>query len=206
MSKMSKAIAVLGVVAGLGVAALPLSSYAAGGAQASKSAQVKAQVEGAISIDIVEPTTATNPTGVVLDAAGASLDLGTLKINAAPTSGTMGVRVATNNATGYTLGIKASSATDMVGSDGAEGFTIPANANVVAGTAGWAYKGGLISSNTAISTSDATLANVNTALTGDEVDGKKTDVTEVTFTVAADSTTHDGTYTGTVIFTATAND
>ena len=29
MSKMSKAIAVLGVVAGLGVAALPLSTYAA---------------------------------------------------------------------------------------------------------------------------------------------------------------------------------
>lgn len=205
MSKMSKAIAVLGVVAGLGVAALPLSTYAEG-AQSSKSAQVVAQVEGAISIDIVEPTDATGDTaGVQLDAAGASLNLGTLKINGAPNVGTMGVRVATNNAGGYTLAIKASSATGMVGSGTAAGFTIPANASVETGVAGWAYKGGDVTTNTAISTTDTQLKKTSAAPTGTEVDGKATDTTDVTFTVAADSTTHDGTYTGTVIFTATAN-
>ena len=54
MSKMSKAIAVLGVVAGLGVAALPLSTYAAPGDEGtysqSTSVQVQTKVEGAISI------------------------------------------------------------------------------------------------------------------------------------------------------------
>lgn len=55
MSKMSKAIAALGVVAGLGVAALPLSTYAAIPSgdniyKTSTSAQVEVIVEGAISI------------------------------------------------------------------------------------------------------------------------------------------------------------
>ncbi len=54
MSKMSKAIAALGVVAGLGVAALPLSTYAAPGDpdtySQSTNAQVQVEVEGAISI------------------------------------------------------------------------------------------------------------------------------------------------------------
>lgn len=54
MSKMSKAIAVLGVVAGLGVAAMPLSTYAAPGDantySQSTNAQVQVEVEGAISI------------------------------------------------------------------------------------------------------------------------------------------------------------
>lgn len=54
MSKMSKAIAALGVVAGLGVAALPLSTYAAPNDPNTYSqttnAQVQVEVEGAISI------------------------------------------------------------------------------------------------------------------------------------------------------------
>lgn len=69
MSKMSKAIAVLGVVAGLGVAALPLSSYAAPGDPNTYSqttnAQVQVEVEGAISI-------ASN----VADMTGGIVDLG----------------------------------------------------------------------------------------------------------------------------------
>jgi len=53
MSKMSKAIAVLGVVAGLGVAALPLSSYAADEPYSqSTSADVQVGVSGAISIEV----------------------------------------------------------------------------------------------------------------------------------------------------------
>lgn len=202
MSKMSKAIAVLGVVAGLGVAALPLSTYAAG-SSASKNGQVQVQVEGAIAIDIVEPT-AANASGITLT--DGLLNLGSLKVNGDPATGAMGVRVATNNASGYTLQIKAASTTDMVGSDAAQGFTIPTNAAVAKGTAGWAYKGGDVTANTAISTTAATLKTTNAALTGTAVDGKATDTTDVTFTVAADNTTHEGTYTGTVVFTATAND
>lgn len=204
MSKMSKAIAVLGVVAGLGVAALPLSSYAADGATASKSAQVQAKVEGAISIDIVEPTTPN--TGDDVSLTGSLLNLGTLKINGAPNTGAMGVRVATNAANGYSLSIKsASSATGMVGSNGAEGFTIPANAAVTTGTAGWAYKVGA-GNQTAITDKDVEIRAPG-AITGtDTVDNKKAETTDVTFIVAADSNTHDGTYTGTVVFTATAQD
>ena len=204
MSKMSKAIAVLGVVAGLGVAALPLSTYAAG-SSATKNAQVQVQVEGAIAIDIVTPTASEDDTtGVTLT--GALLDLQTIKVNGDPAVGTMGVRVATNNATGYTLTVKAATATGMVGSGNAQGFTIPANAAVTKGTAGWAFKGGDITANTAISTTGSTLKSTSAAPTGTQVDGKASETTDVTFTVAADSTTHEGTYTGTVVFTATAKD
>lgn len=202
MSKMSKAIAVLGVVAGLGVAALPLSTYAAG-STASKNGQVQVEVEGAIAIDIVDPTT-TNASGITLT--NGLLNLGTLKVNGDPATGAMGVQVATNNATGYVLTIKADSTTDMVGSGSAQGFTIPADASVTKGTAGWAYKGGDVSANAAILTTDATLKTTNTAPTDTTVDGKASEVTDVTFTVAADSSTHEGVYTGTVVFTATAND
>ena len=203
MSKLSTTLAMLGAVSALGVAALPLSSYAAG-SSASKNAQVKVAVDGAISIDITNPGTASNGEGVTLT--GAELNLGTIKINGAVASGSMGVQVATNNATGYTLQIKAASSTDMVGSGNAEGSVIPANKDVAAGKAGWAFKGGKIGNNTAITTSGQTLAQTETAPTGTEVGGKKTEVTDVTFTVAADSTTAEGTYTGTVVFMATAND
>ncbi len=202
MSKMSKAIAVLGVVAGLGVAALPLSTYAAG-SSASKNGQVQVQVEGAIAINIVDPET-DNAEGITLT--NGLLDLGTLKVNGAPATGAMGVQVATNNATGYTLQIKAATTADMVGSGDAAGSVIPANAAVAAGTAGWAYKGGGVTANTAISTTAAQLKKTTTAPTGTAVDGKASEVTDVTFTVAADSTTTEGTYTGTVVFMATAND
>lgn len=205
MSKMSKAIAALGVVAGLGVAALPLSTYAA-----SKNAQVQVTVDGAISINLVDPSDegkATNTTsGATFTPATGLLDFGTIKINGDPVEGVMGVQVATNNATGYTLNIKAASTTDMVGSGNAEGFVIPANASLAATTAGWAYKGGEITTLTAITTEGAQLKNTTSALTGTEVDGKKTETTDVTFSVSADGSTHDGVYVGTVVFTAAAND
>lgn len=89
MSKMSKAIVALGVVAGLGVAAMPLSSYAT-----TTTGKVQVNVDGAISVAIVEPTNSDADTeGVSLT--GNTLDLQTVMIGAAPTIGTMGVQVKT---------------------------------------------------------------------------------------------------------------
>ena len=201
MSKMSKAIAVLGVVAGLGVAALPLSSYAAGGASNSKSAQVKAEVAGAISITVQEPSDTTLNDGDGVSFAGDTLDLGKLTINGAVSTGAMGVKVSTNNANGYTLTIKATTP-GMVGSDGAEGFTIPAVAPAQ-NTAGWGYKKTTTDTNwSVLSETDAELKKTTSA-PGSESD--PSEVTDIVFGASANSSTHDGTYTGTVIFTATAN-
>lgn len=101
--------------------------------------------------------------------------------------------------------INAATTTDMVGQT-SESNTIPANENVAQGTAGWAFKGGDVANNTAITVAPITLKNTNTAISGDAgSDGKKAETTDVTFVVAADSSTPEDTYVGTVVFTATVN-
>ena len=208
MSKLSTTLAMLGAVSALGVAALPLSSYAVDQPSVSKSAQVTVGVEGAISISFVAPSsTAGDTDGSVFTPATGVLKLANAKVNGAPVIGTMGVQVATNNTTGYTLTAKSSATTDMVGSGSAETFSIPANANVAQGTAGWAIKGGDLSENKAIDASGVQLKKTDEAPKGTpEVDNKNFENTDVIFTVAADSSTREGTYTGTVIFTAAVND
>ncbi len=206
MSKMSKAIAVLGVVAGLGVAALPLSSYAADptGASASKAAQVVVEVGGAISIEITNPGTVTQVSGVTV--ANDTLTLNQAKINGAISKGSLGVRVLTNAAEKYSLNMKAQGTTDMVGSGTAAGSSIKTTASLAQGTAGWAYS--MDNGTTWKAIPDATGA-------GDEINPNGqtasvasqskpfSEVTDVTFGVAADETTPEGTYTGNVTFTAT---
>ena len=61
MSKITKTIAALGVVAGLGVAALPLASYAAD--PVSETINVTATVGSTISLDVTENAIALSPIG-----------------------------------------------------------------------------------------------------------------------------------------------
>lgn len=110
MSKIVKAMVTLGVVAGLGVAALPLSSYAAGlpvdGYKAATSAQVQVEVDGAISIS------STAPADGIVKLSDAAIMPGTAAELATP----LEVIVSSNTAANYDLYIHTTSADgSMVG-------------------------------------------------------------------------------------------
>lgn len=193
MSKMSRAIAVLGVVAGLGVAALPMSTYASN--TASKSAKVQVEVGGGISIAL------ENPTDGSFDVDTNTLDLGEVKINGAPVSGVINVKVSTNDPAGYSLTIKSQSTETAMTSD--NGSSIPAG-EAAQGTSAWSFSGGDITNLTAIKATDQVLKANGATTDGDSDASTPADeVTPVTFAVSADASQPEGVYTGNVTFTAT---
>ena len=130
MSKTTKAFAILGVVAGLGVAALPFNAMAAtplngdNDNPVTDQVTVKATLKDYISIELAagdkgtfDETAATDitagdPPAVVAHAH--TLDLGELVNGGAVVEGNLLVNVKTNNAKGYKLGIKAAG-TNLVG-------------------------------------------------------------------------------------------
>lgn len=198
MSKMSKAIAVLGVVAGLGVAAMPLSSYAA--SQDIEQAKVQVEVGGAINLTLDK---AASDTTSQWDSTSNTLDLGKIMVGATdPTEGTITATVETNDPLGYTLSIKALNNAEMVGSNGGS-----IESNNLSGGKGWAYKTSA-GSWTALTTTDVVISAEDAATTtktpapAEDAEYKADATTDVTFGVKADSTVAEGTYTGTVVFTA----
>ena len=207
MSKMSKAIAVLGVVAGLGVAAMPLSSYAAGNTD-SKQATVQVEVGGGISLEIVDP--AAQVSGASLDLATRTLDLGEAKLGGAIVSGALGVKVSTNDPAGYTLKMTAAN----VNMTGAAGEIAPGTPTDNGTTSAWGFKvkksgdadygawQALDAAGYDIYTGvddDNTGNTVASATEGDPA----TQQTDVTFGVNAAATQAEGTYSTQVTFTAT---
>ncbi len=200
MSKMSKAIAVLGVVAGLGVAAMPLSSYAT--VSSNPETTIQAEVKRSLAI-AVEDAEGTN-------LMGGTLDLGELTVNGAANEKALNVIVYSNNA-GETYDLTISPAVEnkvnMETTDGAN--NIPAAATFGNGTAGWGFHGGDIENYTALLPAGNTLVSGGavTALESNETIGSETythgKTTEVTFGAAANSSTAEGTYTVKVSFTAT---
>lgn len=199
MSKMSKAIAVLGVVAGLGVAAMPLSSYAASNTDA-KDATVQVTVGGGISLTIVGPETVDQNGTLDLDTR--TLDLGEAKLGGAIVDGAMGIKVATNDPAGYTLKMTAANLA-MTGPAG----SIPAGIPADNGTASaWGFKIGT-GAWTELTASgydiyDTTNAGATTGGSGTNAD-PATQVTDVTFGVNAAATQPEGDYSTIVTFTAT---
>ena len=198
MSKMSKAIAVLGVVAGLGVAAMPLSSYAA--SSDIEQAQVQGKVGGSINLTLDKAASDTTSTWTQQ---GNILNLGEIKINGDVATGAIDAKVETNDVMGYTLSMRALNEGVMKGDSGID---IP-NAAPAKGTAGWGYNldGGatftqMPTTDTMI-VSDGNTAAITPAPT-EEGAAKADATTTVTFGVAADSSIPEGTYTGTVVFTA----
>ena len=176
MSKITKTIAALGVVAGLGVAALPLASYAA----TTQNIAVEAEIGETLSVET--PTVAT-------------VELAPTN-GAAATEGSSSVTVKTNHLSGFTLNIKDSdSETGLTGTSG----TIAAGTVLDGTVSACAYKGGDKTSYTEITTSDVALKTTAapTAAAGETV--------EITFGVAADEDQAAGTYTGGVTVTAVAN-
>lgn len=187
MSKMSKAVAALGVVAGLGVAALPLSSYAA-----FDTAQVTAQVGGAISVS-VEGNKAT-ATDLPQDYTVADNEVFLNVINdGAIAQANATVTVSTSNQAGYTLSIKDSdNQTALVSGSDVISAGTPAK-----GVSAWGYS---LDGGTNWKTISATETPIENP--AELTEGKAANT--VTFGVSASADQAEGLYKGGVIFTATA--
>lgn len=177
MSKMSKTIAVLGVVAGLGVAALPLSTYAANPETVNLNVKVIDKIELTASESTVS-INATNGNAVTGQ------------------EGTVDLTVETGNSKGYKLSAK----TGNVNLTNTDSDTIPAGAPIT-GSSFWGMKGGnqTFATYAGLTTTDQTVKNTTAAPTSG------TDTVTVTFGVTTSASQNAGTYTGNAIFTATAN-
>ena len=199
MSKMSKAIAVLGVVAGLGVAAMPLSSYAATSSEVKAETRVQVEVGGAISIAAASDGTDK-----------AIVDLGQLKINGATDVAGVTVTVSSNSAVGYDLTIKSKGAeTALVNANGAKIPALTDGGQIKGGTSAWGY--GLYTKTTVDNdTAPTTFKGISAtpeniaSYTPTEGDSATNRAVKVGFKASASSSQDEGQYTGTVVFTATA--
>lgn len=176
MSKMSKAVAVLGVVAGLGVAAMPLATYAAN----PETINLNVQVVDKIELSASETSLNMNPVNGG-DIAEATTDL----------------TVTTSNTKGYTLNAKTSDVNLTSGENNIIAAGVPqANAT----TSAWGLKAGTktFQNYAGLTTADQLVKETNGAPSGN------TDATQVTFGVATAAGQAAGTYTGDAIFTAVA--
>ena len=144
-----------------------------------------------VEIDVtIEPNIA-----ISLDAASVSVTMDTKDMDEGMTTT---ATVSTNDTAGYTLTVKDSDATTALTSGS---YTIPTGTSVAAGTAAWGIKGGDLNSYTAMVASTAeTPVSVKangTALAADET-------TTVTYGVSTAANQQAGTYTDTIVYTATA--
>ncbi len=218
MSKKStKIVAVAGVVAGLGVAALPALTFAT--TSVAGQVNVKAEVSEAIAMTITGNADETGegvdvylPDGAaVIDGHTArnlyvstslesSSSKATLLPNAADTtSATSDVTVYTNAANGYKLSVKdADSELALVNVDD-NSAKIPAGATITAGTAAWGYKVASATDFTAITASDAVLKTTNAPTSNG-------DTTAMVYGISTASTQKTGLYTDTIVYTATTNE
>ena len=182
MTKSTKIVAALGVVAGLGIAALPLGTFAA---EASKNVEVELTVDSAINI-----------------ASGSADDCKASMLPGQTATCTAKIGYATNNATGMTLTLKdANEDTNLVHADDSTA-TIATGAGAVAeGTEKWNVSGGLLSSPTAMVASNATALTV--ASENGPVDKSATnDMITMTYHFSTANSTKSGVYSDIVTYTA----
>lgn len=184
MKKIAKALAVSGIVAGLGVAALPMSSYAVLSPTAgvvNDTTKVTAYVVDSIALNA--------DAAVVIGDGTSTLVPGTAG------TGTFNVEVATNNLGGFTL---SATGGDLVN---ANGDAISPNAAAAAGTQGWSIAG----TDGKAGTTAKALSATSQVLWTHAVSTSVIDETETfTVTVGTTDTTPTGTYEGNIVFTAAA--
>ena len=181
MKKIAKALAISGVVAGLGVAALPLSSYALSPTAegTNKTTHVTAYVVEAIALNADE--------AVEIGDGNTTLVPGTSG------TGTFDVEVATNSLKGFTL---SATGGDLVN---ANNDKISPNAAAAAGTQGWSIKG----TEGKAGTTAKALSSTSQILWTHAASTSVIDETETfTVTVGTTDTTPTGTYEGEIVFTA----
>lgn len=184
MSKTIMAAAALSVVAGLGVAALPLSSYAADLNTASENIDVIVNIDDTISM-----TVDNNAVEMNLTPGGEAVEK------------SVKVSVTTNNATGYELYIRDSD--DETGLVNETGNIIAAGTTLSGASSAWAYR--VTGDWKAITTNNAvikTVTNPTGTTTGDQLDANIDTV--VNFGAYAKSGEQSGTYRGGVTLTAVA--
>ena len=191
MSKTTKIIATLGVVAGLGVAALPMGAFAADSA-ATQEVEVTVTIGESISIAIDGDGTGTYTDPNI------SVDMEQNSISEDQYST---ISISTNSENGYKLTVKDSDDnTSLLNADDGVS-TIPAGTSIAAGTAAWAIKGGLLTDYTAMVASDAealVLAERDSA-----TDGLETTTINYGFSTAPSQ--EQGAYKDTIVYTATKN-
>lgn len=198
MPKMVKTIAALSVVAGLGVAALPLSTYAV-----TDSTNVTAQVEVGESIS------------VTADAADDTVKITGVAANQDVKEGSTILTIQTNNTSGYNLTIKdADTTTALTTTGGSASDGIPAIASagdLVKGKKGWGFKTSTSTEGVSVSSSAQAYRGVETSpqtiasrATGASAANVGDQVT-LTFGVVVDSSISAGTYSDEVVITATTN-
>ena len=178
MSKIKNTVVALGVATALGVASLPIATFAASDTQ---SVVVKVNVKSVIALAADSNSTEVTMTPSSVNTTGLKTKL----------------TVATNNKNGYKLTVKdADSTTAMTSTDTTE--TIPAvGGTLTAGTAGWNLSGGDLTK-VAVTTSDQIVkTNTNAAHTGIQED------IQMTYDVATGAAQAQGTYQDTIVYTAT---
>ena len=220
MVNSKKVIAGLGVVAGLGVAMLPLTSYADAENPQTDTQVIRATVAQVFELDVTPNKTITK-TNIAQTLA--------IDKDTADTTLEHVVKVSGNAYSGYTLTMGSNNAYDSLrlvvdatkdfGADARynANINIPAGTSVAAGTSSWAYRSSeealataasgiegdytnatwtKVKANTA--TADTLKTNTNTSHTAFE------DTVYVNFGVATSEQQAAGVYEGEVIYTATA--
>lgn len=195
MSKMSKAIAALGVVAGLGVAALPLSSYAVAGKTATATTTAQAIVGDSIAITVADETVTMGTT---------------VMANQEAAEGSTNITVQTNNAAGYSVNIKDSDTELALKTTDGSGTATGIPAGIPQkGKNAWGFK---VSSSAEGVTVDSDVQDyVKIKTSNTEIATKSTpsanagDVITLTFGVTVDTTIAAGTYQDVVTLTASTN-
>ena len=233
MSKSTKIIAALGVVAGLGVAALPAFTYAASTDGAVK---LEVEVEPGIAMtihsngDLDDSTTpATEITYYNANPAAAGEGFGvddnelytkesglftnwssaktSLSQNQSKEDMTSVVTVYTNNAAGYTLTVQDEDSNNNLVSGSDTIAPIAANASLEAGTAGgqWGIKGGDVAAYTAVPALGTEQSPISPLTL--KANGARVattgEATTFTYGVATSATQNTGTYADVIVYTAT---
>ena len=179
MSKITKTIAALGVVAGLGVAALPLASYAD---EDSKTINIAATISDSIAVAVTN-----GEVGLAVTNSAAPAD----------NSGTpVGINVKSNGANGYTLSLSGN--TTLASGGNTIEYGSPA-----AGTSAWAYKFGTAAEISSASWAPSFTGTANLKSTGEAGDVATGDDYQMIIGVSANSSQPAGTYKNTLTVTAT---
>ena len=190
MSKYTKIVATLGVITGLGIASLPLATFAA-----------PIPLDGSVpsSQNVVVQLTVGDAVAVAVDSN--NVNAGNVSPNQTKNVSTT-VSYATNHNTGMTLTVKdLDEDTDMTaglsGSPVAGINVISAGTNGnVAGTGNWSIKGGLLTSPTAM------VKQSQTALKVQEANAPVNTTGNVDYDFSTGASQLPGTYQDTIVYTA----
>lgn len=192
MSKYAKIVATLGVITGLGIASLPVATFAA-----------------PIALDGSVPSTQNVVVQLTVgDAVAVSADNGTANGgNAAPNqakNATSGISYATNAANGMVVKVKDVDEDTNMTVSGHTG-TVAGTDVIAAGTTGstagsgsWSIKGGLLTADTAM------VKQSETALKVAESNGPVNTNLNMTYDIATGGSQLPGTYQDTIVYTVVA--